>query len=432
MHYALVGTYQRIDPHPLFDTDWYCRIHKLRDCNTPILTHYLTLGVKERFSPHEYFDVEYYVTNHPESASHPGGPVAHFLQIGHLMENNPSPRFDVRRYLKANADVRVASVNPLIHFVRHGRAEGRSPKAEDLPLRRFGAAEYGGAGEALQYAGEVTLSQDFSLTIAVHLHLFYIDLVEEFCARLAHIPASFTLFISINSSEVDVQELESLFAKRLPQCANVVVRRFPNRGRDIAPFLVEFGNDLSKFDLILHLHSKKYTDVRADWRRLLVHYTLGSRAVVSQILDMFKNDNTVGIVRPPYHGALRCQPNWGANKSNIERLLQRMALTLTGEDCPDYPAGSFFWARTDAIRPLFESGFTLDDFPETGKIDGTFDRAIERILGVLPIARGYKQVCRYIDVAHNLVNYYVERRYGGFAIDRSLDISYLPNGGQSA
>ena len=67
VHYALVGTYHRIDPHPLFDTDWYCRIHKLQDTDVPILAHYLTVGRERCLSPHEYFDTRYYVRNYPES-----------------------------------------------------------------------------------------------------------------------------------------------------------------------------------------------------------------------------------------------------------------------------------------------------------------------------------------------------------------------------
>ena len=430
VHYALVGRYHRIDPHPLFDTDWYCRIHKLRDAHVPILAHYLTVGRERCLSPHEYFDTKYYLKNCPEAASYPGGPVAHFMQKGHLSGNNPSPRFDVAAYLKANTDVRAAGLNPLVHFVCHGRAEGRNPKPERRTivssLLRFGDAEYGGSGQVLRYDDEIPLAQGFPLTIGVHLHLFYADLADEFCVRLANIPAPFTLFISVTSSDVDVSELQARFAKALPRCDSVVVRRVPNRGRDIAPFLVAFASELSQFDLVLHLHSKRSKhSAHADWRKFLLHHTLGNRSIVSQILNIFTEDKTIGMVRPPYYGGLRSQPNWGKNRDEVMEVLETLNFGLAGERCPDFPAGSFFWARTDAIRPLFEAGYTVHNFPEeAGQIDGTLAHAMERVLGVLLPAQGYKMVCPYIDVAHNLVNYYGKgHSYPGFAVDRAHDIA---------
>ena len=219
---------------------------------------------------------------------------------------------------------------------------------------------------------------------------------------------------------------EIRFAKGLPRCDRVVVRPVPNRGRDIAPFLVEFASELSQFDLVLHLHSKrsKHT-AHADWRRFLLHYTLGNRSIVCQILNIFNEDKAVGMVRPPYYGGLRSQPNWGKNCDKVIEVLETLNFGLADERCPDYPAGSFFWARTDAIRPLFHAGYTVHTFPEeASQIDGTLAHTIERVLGVLLLAQGYKMVCRYIDVAHNLVNYYGNGRlYQGVAVDRSGDIA---------
>ena len=57
-----------------------------------------------------------------------------------------------------------------------------------------------------------------------------------------------------------------------------------------------------------------------------------------------------------------------------------------------FPAGGMFWVKTDAIRPLLEFPWTYEVFPgESGQIDGATQHGIERVIGELTRARGYKQ-----------------------------------------
>ena len=57
----------------------------------------------------------------------------------------------------------------------------------------------------------------------------------------------------------------------------------------------------------------------------------------------------------------------------------------------DYPAGSMFWTRTQALKPLFDAGLTLEDFPiETGQKDATFAHCLERLFALTANRCGYR------------------------------------------
>jgi HAD superfamily hydrolase (TIGR01549 family) len=229
-------------------------------------------------------------------------------------------------------------------------------------------------------------------TIAVMVHLFYLDLIPEIFDHLKNIPFSFDLYVSIcdEKSRSIIKEL----AKKLTKAAQVDVRVVPNRGRDIAPLLVEFAPEILKHDFVCHIHSKKskYSNGVADgWREYLLENLLGSPEIVTKIFAML-SDRNLGLVYPKTFDAL---PHWAhtwlSDREIGKQLFSRLGVKLPATDYFDYPVGSMFWARVDALKPLFDLKLTLTDFPqETGQIDGTLAHAIERSIALVCQSRNYR------------------------------------------
>lgn len=84
------------------------------------------------------------------------------------------------------------------------------------------------------------VAPDPTPSVAVHVHLYYTDMLGEFTSRLAAMPCAFDLFVSV-PQHADCAGLGTALREALPRAGQVVVEPVPNRGRDIAPLIVQFG-----------------------------------------------------------------------------------------------------------------------------------------------------------------------------------------------
>lgn len=221
--------------------------------------------------------------------------------------------------------------------------------------------------------------------IAVHAHIFYLDLAEEMAAHLRHIPFAFDLLVS-TADEAARIACEAVF-RSLHRVERLCVRVTPNRGRDLAPLFCLFGSELSGYDFIAHIHTKKslYADGgMLGWREYLLRQLLGSEDQVRRIFALFADDPGLGLVYPQNY---RQFPYWGntwlSNKGLGREWCQRLGINDMPEGYFDYPAGSMFWARMAGLRALFDAGILLTDFPdEAGQTDGTLAHCLERLFAL--------------------------------------------------
>lgn len=231
----------------------------------------------------------------------------------------------------------------------------------------------------------VTLSQ-LRLKVGVMAHVFYADLIEEFAQTLASIPVPYTLMVSV-MDEAARRQAEHRFG-HLPNAQSLHVRIVANRGRDIAPLLVTFRDEILALDVIGHIHTKKslYTGSEQDgWRRYLLQSLLGDGRRIAWQLGMFQAEPRLGMIYPESHANVPLWAHtWLSNFEACRDLGQRLGIAIEPQAYIDFPAGSMFWARVDALRPLYALKLQSSDFPEErGQIDGTLQHAIERMFVTL-------------------------------------------------
>lgn len=230
------------------------------------------------------------------------------------------------------------------------------------------------------------------LKIGVMVHAFYVDLLDEVAGHLANMPTPYALMVSVPDEKASA-EVSRRFAG-LPNVRSLRVRVVPNRGRDIAPFLLDFRDEILALDVVCHIHTKKslYTDSeQGPWRRYLFQSLLGSRDRISWILGMFHAMPRLGMVYPETFSAVPWWAHtWLSNVETARRLGAMLGVGIDPLAYIDYPVGLMFWARTEALKPLFALHLSRHDFPpEEGQTDGTTQHAIERLTGQVVRQQGY-------------------------------------------
>lgn len=230
------------------------------------------------------------------------------------------------------------------------------------------------------------------LRVGIVAHMFYPDLAGEFSAAISKMPVPFALFVSVADSEAETTVRDAF--SRIDGVTRLEIVLVPNRGRDIAPLLVTFRDQVLGLDVIGHLHTKKslYTgSAQNHWRKYLVDALFGSRERIEWQLGMFAAEPKLGLIYPESHETVPLTGHtWLSNVAAARTIADRLGVTVDPNAYLDFPAGSMFWARVDAIRPLFDLDLILDAFPEeAGQLDGTLQHAIERLFVATARAGGF-------------------------------------------
>lgn len=223
-----------------------------------------------------------------------------------------------------------------------------------------------------------------SAAVALHIHAYYIELLAPLIERIEYNSLRPDLFISVANAQAAAQ------AQQLTQhyAARVVVRVVPNRGRDIAPFLTEFGAELvAQYDYIGHVHTKQSWHVAereavSAWQRFLLDAVLGGAdSAGGRMLDacvaQLAQQPDVAIIYPDEPKVIA----WDGNADFAQALATQMGLGPL-PSAFNFPAGTMFWLQRSYLQSFMRLALQWDDYPPepVGK-DGSVLHALERLFG---------------------------------------------------
>lgn len=225
------------------------------------------------------------------------------------------------------------------------------------------------------------LDKDCPSKIGIHLHVHYLDLLDEFAQYFSTLRCSFDILVTLTSAGKS-EEVETL----LQGCGadNIIVVEVENKGRDIGPLFSDLKKHILEgdYDIIGHFHTKKSINTNAEmgerWRKFLLEHLLAD-----EVLLMFENEK-LGLIFPEDRHCV----DFGLNKPFSDELCQAMWIPPKSH-ADIFPLGMMFWARVDALKPLFLLEFEAYVQNEPLPYDGSFVHAVERLLPYVSQKQGF-------------------------------------------
>lgn len=237
-----------------------------------------------------------------------------------------------------------------------------------------------------------------NLRIALFMHIYYTDMIDECCRYAASMPTWSDIYITTTSAE-NKDIIKQAFVDL--KCSKLTVLLVENQGRDVSALLVGAKPYISQYDLICFAHDKKSSQIRPQtvgkaFFSRCIQSVLSTSEYVEQVIREFSENCRLGLLcsAPPNHAHYYTYygEEWGENFQETLELADELGLSVDLDKTKEViaPFGTMFWFRPDALLKLFEKNWTYDDFPkEPNGEDGTILHSIERIYSYVAQDSGY-------------------------------------------
>ena len=238
---------------------------------------------------------------------------------------------------------------------------------------------------ARKYLQETEVPDLANKKVAVHLHVFYTDLLPEFLTAFGNFAFSYDLFITTDVEDKQ-GEIEAILAD-YQTSAQIFVTG--NIGRDVLPML-KLKEQLQSYDYIGHFHTKKSKEADfwagESWRKELIEMLV---LPANSILANFDQREDLGLVIADIPSFFRFNKIVDAyNENQIAPAMNDLWQKMGMKKSIDFNAlhtfvmsyGTYVWFKYDALKALFDLDLTDQDVPTEPLPQNSILHAIERLL----------------------------------------------------
>ena len=232
--------------------------------------------------------------------------------------------------------------------------------------------------------------------VLVILHIWYKDQVDYFISKLKNVNGcEWDLWVTIDTHDEAVEEKLRAFR------SDVRIIEVTNIGYDIAPYIkVLQRNDLSGYDYILKLHTKrempKHNRLNGvslagwRWRDHLVNSLLGSKSKFKRVLRKLNNPE-VGMVCS--YEMLKKLKNYLPEDSHM--LKEEAERIGCRRSYRKFCAGAMFIVKREAQQRIISAAIDFSTWTKESKSHstGTLAHVYERLITLAVADAGYKIAC---------------------------------------
>lgn len=235
------------------------------------------------------------------------------------------------------------------------------------------------------------------MKIAVVLHLYYFDMIDEIVDYLSNFrDIDYDLFVTTDKIFKIGASATLAKLKNIKQ-----VFYMDNFGYDLWPFCVALKEiEKGDYDLLFKIHTKRtmanifylnkvklYGD---KWRKYLMEPIMGSHEKIKSLINIFSDKNNIGMA-----GSKNLLVR-GKSKMSIDIDINAIHNTMEKLKLKpkkyEFIAGTMFVARPGLFKPLLEANFDYTDFIQA-KNENKFNSlafCLERCLGMAVSSQNYK------------------------------------------
>jgi rhamnosyltransferase len=236
------------------------------------------------------------------------------------------------------------------------------------------------------------------LRIAVCIHVYYLDMLEDLLLYASNIPGRPDLILTTDGEEKK-RQIERFLADRDEFGRATILELEENRGRDMSALFISCRDFFlgDKYDLVCRIHSKRTPQIQAArsniFRYHMYENVLHSRGFVTNLIDLFLENPRIGLAIPPIiHMSLpTLGHSWFSNKEMAQEVAKKLDLSVKlDESTPVAPYGTMFWFRPKALTKLFQYPWRWSDFnAEPNHVDGGLAHVLERLIAYVAQDAGY-------------------------------------------